>query len=65
MIIFVKFDREEARTAFECFLDVAMGLTLRKARGFKGGWIIEGDYSLIYVFNYLHDLGAFKWYNEE
>lgn len=65
MVTIVKFDSAENRVAFDNFLDDAMGLKLRMAKGAKNGWVIDSDGSLSKTFDYLHDLGAFKWYDED
>lgn len=65
MVAIVKFDCAEARVAFDNFLDDAMGLSLCVANGAKNGWVISFNNDLASVFDYLHDLGAFKWYDEE
>lgn len=65
MVTIVKFDSAENRVAFNSFLDEAMGLRLRMAKGAKNGWVIDSDDSLSKAFDYLHGLGAFKWYDED
>lgn len=66
MIIFVKFDSKEARVAFKRFLSDIMGITLCEVQGFSDGWAIQYNPDSDYEegLKYLHDLGAFKWYNE-
>lgn len=64
MIIFVKFDSEEARAALERFLGDVMGITLCTVQGFSDGWAIQYEPEHEEALKYLHCLGAFKWYNE-
>lgn len=64
MIIFVKFDSEEARVALERFLGDVMGIRLFAVQGFSDGWAIQYNSDYEEELNYLHNLGAFKWYNE-
>lgn len=64
MIIFVKFDSEDARVALERFLGDVMGIRLFAVQGFSDGWAIQCNPDYEEELNYLHNLGAFKWYNE-
>lgn len=41
MIIFVKFDSEDARVALERFLGDVMGIRLFAVQGFSDGWAIQ------------------------
>lgn len=65
MTVIIKFKTEEARIAFKRFLDKVVCLSLFQAYGTDNGWGISFNPSCEEELNYLHDLGAFKWYNEE